>query len=220
MHSSLLIAAIALPLALAAPAPYRLPESLVRRQGNDTCGLAAVQQPASTLTPPGDHNQLVLIALGKGTQNYTCSNATAAPSSIGAMANLFNASCAVAQQASLGSVAEDANAIGQHFFFDNTTPEFDIIGLGDTQLKKVESASAPNAATDVAWLKLDAKNTNTAVRSIYRLNTKGGVAPTTCAGQAPGSLVQVDYEAQYWVYACPDAMAARRQRRSLGLSLD
>jgi hypothetical protein len=208
------IAALALPLALAAPAPHRLPESVFRRQLNDTCGLATLQQPPSTLTPPGDHDQLVLIALGQGTQNYTCAGETATPASIGAVAELFNASCAVAQKTSLGSVAEDANAVGQHFVVDNTTPEFDIIGLGNTQLKKNQSAPAPNAATDVPWLKLNAVNTNTAVRSIYRLNTQGGVAPATCAGQAAGAVVQVQYEAQYWVYACPDAMAARRQKRS------
>ncbi|KAL1606733.1 hypothetical protein SLS60_004140 [Paraconiothyrium brasiliense] len=220
MHSSLFVAAFAIPLALAAPAPYRLPGSSYRRQLNDSCSLADVQQPSSTLTPPGDHNQLVLIALGQGTQNYTCTNETATPASIGAVANLFNASCAVAQKTSLGSVTEDANAVGQHFFVDNTTPEFDIIGLGNTQLKKSEAAPAPDAAADVPWLKLDATNTNTAVRSIYRLNTKGGVAPTTCDGQAAGAVVQVPYEAQYYVYACPDAMAARRQRRSLGLPLN
>ncbi|KAL5444077.1 hypothetical protein PMIN06_008499 [Paraphaeosphaeria minitans] len=220
MFSSLIVAAVALPLTLAAPAPYRLPESMFRRQLNDTCGLSTVQQPPSKLTPPGDHNQLVLIALGQGTQNYTCTNETAVPASVGAVADLFNALCAVSHKTSLGSVAEDANAVGQHFFLDNTTPEFDIIGLGNTQLKKAEADPAPNAATDVPWLKLDATNTNTAVRSIYRLDTKGGVAPATCAGQAAGAVVQVNYEAQYWVYACPDAMASRRQKRSLGLPLN
>ena len=220
MFSSLIVAAVALPLVLAVPAPYSLPGGVFRRQLNDTCSLSTVQQPPNKLVPPGDHNQLVLIALGQGTQNYTCANETAVPASIGATANLFNASCAVSQKASLGSVTEDANAIGQHFFVDNTTPEFDIIGLGNTQLSKTGADPAPNPASDVAWLKLDAKTTNTAVRSIYRLNTKGGVAPATCAGKAAGSVIRVDYEAQYWVYACPDAMAARRQKRSLGLPLN
>ena len=219
MHSSVFIAAFGISLALAVPAPSRLPNIVVRRQLNDTCGLSAVQQPPSALTPPGSHNQLVLIALGRGTQNYPCAEASSTPASIGAVASLFNASCAVAEGATLGSVSEDANAIGQHFFVDTTTPEFDIIGLGNARLKKVENVAAPQAG-DVPWLKLDAKDQSTAVRSIYRLNTKGGVAPATCAGQAPGSVVQVDYEAQYWVYACPDAMAARRRKRSLGLPLN
>ena len=219
MHPSLFITALALPLALAAPASARLPGAFFRRQLNDTCGLSSLQQPASSLTPPDAHNKLVLIALGRGTQNYTCTDEAATPSSIGAVAELFNASCAVAESASLGSVAEDANAVGQHFFVDATTPEFDIIGLGNAQVKKVENVAAPQAG-DIAWLKLDAKDQSTAVRHIYRLNTKGGLAPTTCAGQAAGSVVQVDYEAQYWVYACPDAMAARRRKRSLGLPLN
>ncbi|KAF1977805.1 hypothetical protein BU23DRAFT_550479 [Bimuria novae-zelandiae CBS 107.79] len=219
MHPSLVVAALVLPLALAAPASSRLPGTFVRRQLNDTCGLSAVQQPPSTLTPPDAHNQLVLIALGRGTQNYTCADEASVPASIGAVANLFNASCDVAEATSLGAVSEDANAIGQHFFVDATTPEFDIIGLGNAQVKKVENAAAPQAG-NIPWLKLDAKDQSTAVRNVYRLNTKGGVAPTTCAGQAPGSVVQVAYEAQYWVYASPDAMAARRRKRSLGLPLN
>ncbi|KAK3215010.1 hypothetical protein GRF29_19g1970250 [Pseudopithomyces chartarum] len=219
MHSSLFVAAFALPLALAAPAPGRLPGVVYRRQLNDTCGLSTIQQPVSTLTPPDAHNQLVLIALGRGTQNYTCADESSKPVSIGAVAELFNASCAVAGGGSLGTVAEDANAIGQHFFVDTTTPEFDIIGLGNAQVKKVENATAPQAS-DIPWLKLDAKDQSTAVRNIYRLNTAGGLAPATCAGQASGSVIQVDYEAQYWVYACPDAMATRRRKRSLGLPLN
>jgi len=218
MHSSLFAVALALPLALAAPAPYRLPHTIARRQLNDTCSLADVQQPPNTLTPPQSPNELVLIALGQGTQNYTCADATAAPASIGAVADLFDASCTVAAGASLGSVTQDANAVGHHFFVDATTPEFDIIGLGETQLKKVESMAAPQA-TNIPWLKLDAKSTNTPVRNVYRLNTKGGLAPKDCSGQAPGSVVTVQYEAEYWVYANPDAMAARRRKRSLGLPL-
>lgn len=218
MHSSFAVGAIALPLVLAVP--YRLPDEIFRRQNNETCNLKAVQQPANTLTPPVAHLDLVLIALGRGTQNYTCANATATPTAIGAVASLFNASCAVANNAALGSIAEDAAAIGAHFFVDNTTPEFDIIGLGDTQAKKVESMPAPQA-TNVPWLRLEAQQqgTTSPVKEIYRLNTQGGVAPATCDLQTPGSTITVDYEAQYWVYACPDEMAKRRKRRSLGLPL-
>ncbi|KAF2115620.1 hypothetical protein BDV96DRAFT_471100, partial [Lophiotrema nucula] len=163
-----------------------------------TCDLAAVPQPTSTLTPPAADLSLVLIALGKGTQNYTCASATGVPSAIGAVAQLFNASCAVAE-GNLGSVTEDASAIGAHFFVDNTTPDFDIIGLGNTELKKAESMAAPQA-TDVPWLRLEAQQqgTTSPVKQIYRLNTVGGVAPASCEGQ--GEVVTVDYEAQYWVY--------------------
>jgi peptidoglycan hydrolase-like protein with peptidoglycan-binding domain len=149
---------------------------------------------------------LVLVALGQGTQNYTCSNATATPSSIGAVAQLFNASCALSSDptagtASLGSIEESAS-IGAHFFLDNTTPDFDIIGLGNTVAKKVDDVPAPDAANDIKWLRLEAKEGSTSdVKMVYRLNTVGGLAPSTCAGMTAGQVVTVDYEAQYWIYA-------------------
>ncbi|KAF1997747.1 hypothetical protein P154DRAFT_391523, partial [Amniculicola lignicola CBS 123094] len=167
-----------------------------------TCNLATTPQPSNTLTPPTTGLTLVLIAQGHGTQNYTCTNATAVPAAIGAVASLFNASCSVASGASLSSISESASAIGAHFFVDSTTPEFDIIGLGDTQAKKVESMVAP-VANAVPWLKLEATVSATTgpVREIYRLNTEGGVAPATCEGVVAGGTVKVEYSAQYWIYA-------------------
>jgi hypothetical protein len=77
------------------------------------------------------------------------------------------------------------------------------------QAKKVESMAAPQA-TDVPWLRLEAKAQQASpVKQVYRLNTVGGVAPKTCEG-VDGS-VEVDYEAQYWIYADRDAVAARRR---------
>ncbi|KAF2659368.1 hypothetical protein K491DRAFT_562960, partial [Lophiostoma macrostomum CBS 122681] len=70
--------------------------------------------------------------------------------------------------------------------------------------KKVENATAPTGPNDVPWLRLEAvagAGTTSAVKQIYRLNTQGGVAPATCAGQAAGSVLTVSYSAQYWIYA-------------------
>jgi hypothetical protein len=231
MHTSLVLAGfMTLPLlTISAPTQQwtpraRLPNIFWPRQdnssnGTETCDLTTVQQPTSTLQAPGADLALVLIAVGKGTQNYTCSNATAAPAAIGAVANLFNESCAIAS-GTLGSIEEDAAAIGAHFFVDTTTPDFDIIGLGNTQAKKVESVPAPQA-TNVPWLRLEAQQqgTTSAVREIYRLNTVGGVAPANCQGQAAGSTVTVEYQAQYWIYAGKDALAQRRKKRSMGLPM-
>jgi hypothetical protein len=62
-----------------------------------TCDLSNIQQPASTLKAPTPDMQLVLVAFGEGTQNYTCgANLTAPPTAIGAVAQLFDASCEVA----------------------------------------------------------------------------------------------------------------------------
>jgi hypothetical protein len=229
MHSSLILAGIALPLTFAFPAfapgsTARFPRPGWPRQSNDTtetdtCNIASLQQPANTLTPPGADVSLVLIALGHGTQNYSCASETATPTAIGAVAQLFNASCAVASGSdTLGDIAEDAASIGAHFFVDSTTPDFDIVGLGNTEAKKVESMAAPQA-TNVPWLKLDAQTegTTSAVKNIYRLETLGGVAPKNCTGQAAGSVVTVEYQAEYWVYAVTEIVEARRRKRSAGL---
>lgn len=223
MHASFLFTAITLlPLALAAPAPPpRGPPFPNRgRQNNTTtpeapaapaapsCDLSGVAQPANTLTPPTADMQLILVALGQGTQNYTCADATSVPAAIGAVAQLFNASCALAgnpsaSTESLGSIEESQAAIGAHFFVDNTTPDFDIIGLGNTEAKKAEEIASPQGSANVKWLRLvpQAQGSTSAVKEIYRLNTVGGVAPSDCAGRAAGEVVTVDYEAQYWIYA-------------------
>jgi hypothetical protein len=219
MHASIFFAAIALlPSALAAPS--RLPQPYFRRCANETatnvttptvptCDLSNIAQPVSTLKAPTSDMQLVLVAFGEGTQNYTCgANLTAAPTAIGAVAQLFDASCEVANNPSastvaLGTIEESAKSIGAHFFVDNTTPDFDIIGLGNTQAKKAEDCNAPNAAADVKWLRLEAKaeGSSSSVKEIYRLNTVGGLAPATCEGKVAGDVVVVPYQAQYWIYA-------------------
>jgi len=208
MHASFAIVAISLPLVLAAP--YRLPSNFFRRQDNASCDLASVQQPTNTLTPPTAGFELAIIARGQGTQNYTCADAASKPVAIGAVADLFNASCTVAS-GGLGGVEEDA--VGKHFFPDNTTPEFDIIGLANQRFQKKENMTAPSGPTDVPWLKLDAVGAPSALKLVYRLNTKGGVAPADCAGQA-NSVVTVAYEAEYWVYADPSELAAGKTKRS------
>lgn len=156
--------------------------------------LAATSLPAdaAALPAPDTANTLVLIAQGVGTQNYTCANDTATPSSIGAVATLSDISCS-----SAGPV------VGRHFFADLTTPEFDVARLGNTQLSKTAAIAAPaNTDGDVPWLLLTAKagaGTTSNVKQIYRLLTEGGSAPASCAGQP--SVVTVDYKAQYWFYA-------------------
>jgi hypothetical protein len=220
MRFSLVLAGIALPIVtLAVPTTHsrysRLPGSLFVRQDNTSCNLAGTPQPANALTPPTPDLSLVLIAQGVGTQNYSCAAANSTPTAIGAVASLFNISCAVAE-GTLGSINEDAAAIGAHFFVDATTPEFDIIGLGNTLAKKVENVTAPTAG-NVPWLRLEAQaeGTTSAVRQIYRLNTEGGVAPSTCADAAAGETVTVQYKAEYWIYACTKTMKKLREKHRL-----
>ncbi|KAF2497367.1 hypothetical protein BU16DRAFT_312652 [Lophium mytilinum] len=233
MRSTTLLAIFALAVSVSA-APYvqrpvrgptRRPSPFPPRQTNvsagGSCDLSATAQPANTLPVVSSGLQLALIAAGTGTQNYTCANSssTTLPVAIGAVASLTNASCAVAS-GNLGSINEDAAAIGMHFFVDSTTPDFDIIGLGNTELKKNAAMTAPaesDGSVDVPWLKLVAQTagTTSAVKEVYRLVTKGGTAPATCEGQDPAAVVQVDYQAQYWFYVSTAEVAARRKRAAI-----
>lgn len=222
MHASFFLSAIALlPFALAAPQgsprgpPFRLPRPIRGRQNDTTtpapeapsCDLSGVAQPPNGLAPPAADLSLVLVALGRGTQNYTCGvNTTAAPSAFGAVAQLFNASCAISSNPSADTISlaaiEDTPVVGSHYFTDVTTPDFDVIGLGNTQAKKAEEVLAPKPSADVKWLRLEAQASSTsAVKQIYRLNTVGGLAPSNCDGRAEGEVITVAYEAQYWIYA-------------------
>lgn len=195
-----ILAACTLPLVFAAPFCARQNHST---NGTATCDLSNVAQPANALTPPSVDLRLVLIAHGQGMQNYTCATPASIPSAIGAIAELYNASCAVANPGEAQTNIIQAAAIGSHFFADLTTPEFSIPGLGDTRAKKVEEVAAPNPIADVKWLRLQAQTSGSTsqVRFIYRLNTVGGNAPASCQDRAEGEVVTVHYQAQYWIYA-------------------
>jgi len=113
------------------------------------------------------------VAIGRGTQNYTCdlSNTTAIPVATGALATLFNASCVASTYPDvldiLPKVALQFNIIqgvtkvlspsnlvasGVHYFLNATTAFFNL-DIGDLQLgqmpaSKNNSVAAPaDAAT-------------------------------------------------------------------------
>jgi len=163
------------------------------------------------------------IAVGRGTQNYTCdlSNATAMPVQIGAWAALFNVSCLAATYPDLlntmstvalkfpiptsDNAAAPANAYlsGHHWFEDTTTPYFNLQteehNFGSAALASANKTAAPVPAKDVPWLKLEAKDPASCnFTEVYRVNTAGGLAPKTCTGQA--ASFQVEYAAEYWMY--------------------
>lgn len=190
----------ALPLTIAAP--------FYTRQENSTnvtamCDLSTVSQPASGLTPPSPDLRLILVAHGEGTQNYTCATPSSTPAAIGAIAQLYNASCEVASPGVAQNNIVQAAAIGKHFFSDLTTPDFDIPQLGNTKVKKIEDVAAPKPSADVRWLLLQAQpaESTSQVKFVYRLNTVGGLAPASCEGRAEGEVVTVQYQAQYWIYS-------------------
>lgn len=63
-----------------------------------SCTLASATLPTSSLPPPSAGLAPYHIAVGRGTQNYTCNTAdpSAAPAAVGAVATLFNTSCLAA----------------------------------------------------------------------------------------------------------------------------
>jgi len=211
-----------------------------------TCNLAAAQMPVGKFSDPFCNMQppidtrpaptplpspasgLVLthVAIGRGTQNYTCANnsAQATPAPVGALASLFNATCLAAPFPQLLNTmpgialefpvpdSSDPNSpaniflSGHHYFSDLTTAVFNLNTTlhdwGSVACKKNSSSSAPNPSMDVPWLKLTSKSASgCTISEVYRLNTAGGLPPATCAGQQ--SNIQVQYSAEYWFWAQP-----------------
>ncbi|KAI1423756.1 hypothetical protein F5Y12DRAFT_755931 [Xylaria sp. FL1777] len=205
-----------------------------------TCDLSQAHLPVLSTKPlPAAAEGLVLkhVAVGRGTQNYTCdaTNATAVPTQIGAVATLFNTSCIAASYPDLlhslpklalqfdlpFNAKQDDEKLGptqllvsgKHFFKNTTTPFFNLDTerdqIGEVPCSKLDSSAAPADApkglqgeTAVPWLLLGANSDATGgLTQVFRVETAGGSAPTTCKGQ-PASF-QVQYAAEYWFFALP-----------------
>lgn len=140
-----------------------------------SCDLSSVSMPldeAPNPTPlPSPASGLVLshVAVGRGTQNYTCSGADASstPTAKGAVATLFNATCQAARSPDLlyqtpsialayqvpdaqsALAAYDILMSGHHYFLDDTTPFFNLDtadhSYGTVACKKNAAANAPAA---------------------------------------------------------------------------
>ncbi|KAK0124442.1 hypothetical protein ONS95_009398 [Cadophora gregata] len=139
------------------------------------CNMENAKMPAASPTPlPAVTEGLFLkhVAIGRGTQNYTCDtkNSTAIPVANGAIATLYNASCVAASYpdllAALPDVAlqfnlTDANQrslspsnlviSGHHYFSNGTTPVFtlNVAGkdLGTAPCQKNAGVPAPALTT-------------------------------------------------------------------------
>lgn len=212
----------ALPLPAGGDLAAKLSQFLSRAQSQ-------VLPPNSTLPAPLSNLTLKYIALGLGTQNYTCasSSSNATPVAIGALANLYDATDAMAAMAlapfgtvhkilSVGTCQADAHnnasqlkQIGQHYFDAAGTPTFDLSPENLLlKSKKMATANAPSDAcagrdggAAVPWLMLqdDGTNRSQGLQQVFRVETTGGSAPANCAGVAAGSLTR-DYAALYYLY--------------------
>ncbi|KAI9699730.1 MAG: hypothetical protein M1836_002764 [Candelina mexicana] len=177
------------------------------------------------LPGPSSNLSLKAITLGIGTQNYTCAStpgsATAAPHAVGAEAKLFNGAPIVALSQDffnqfprfsvyLPNPLECNNAyglggLGHHYFAADGSPIFDLGELGLLRSAKVANVAAPANAEKgrkregaVDWLKLADKGGSRLLKEVYRVETAGGKAPSTCKDR--DGTFEVHYAAQYWFY--------------------
>lgn len=163
------------------------------------------------------------VAVGRGTQNYTCKTGlgTETPATLGAKATLFNATCAAARSPAVLSqtpalalsypipTSDTAEILlsGHHFFTNTTTAFFNLDTTahtwGTVAAKKVSNSSAPanaplgdNGMGSVAWLKLSGLTGD--FKEVYRLDTAGGQPPKNCSGIT--GTFEVEYAAVYYLW--------------------
>ncbi|CZR66878.1 uncharacterized protein PAC_16779 [Phialocephala subalpina] len=137
------------------------------------CNMNTAMMPASpiTLPPPSAGLTLKHVAIGRGTQNYSCgANETATPVALGAVATLYNASCVastypdllsmlpkVALQFNLTDIDQvtllpfNLAISGHHYFANLTTPTFNLdtaaMDLGFAPCVRNNSVTAPVGAS-------------------------------------------------------------------------
>ena len=157
---------------------------------------------------------LKYIALGLGTQNYTCASATSAPTSIGALAVLYDATfLALPISAPLipkyATLAYNTHSslglptIGHHYFSAQGVPTFSLEAANPSpallSAKKVANVAAPadSVKSSIDWLELvdNGLGLSKGLKAVYRVETAGGAAPASCAS---AGVVTVQYAAEYW----------------------
>ncbi|KFA64721.1 hypothetical protein S40285_05276 [Stachybotrys chlorohalonatus IBT 40285] len=195
------------------------------------CDLSRAQIPVApeALPPVAPGLQVHHVAVGRGTQNYTCdtSNSTAVPAATGAVAVLFNVSCIAALYPDLLEAipgmaihfdVTDALQLGPasiepsgvHYFTNGTTAFFDLKtdenDFGHFSGVRLNGTAAPTAAATglggeraVPWLKLGAIEGTTE-------NMKEVYRVNTAGGSAPAtcagmpSTFEVQYATVYWFF--------------------
>lgn len=196
--SLLLILATRLAEATVLPGPLRVANTfshIVNELGQislGNCSLANASLPLNdtkrVLPDPSLHLTLKYVAVGRGTQNYSCpstdasSRNTTAPAAIGAAATLFDASCvastsinllhelpAVAGRTPLGSLAFMAEMlssttnssdliIGEHYFNAAGEPFFNLKLSGHDDWMVAAKSASVSAPTRVYTTKTASKD--------------------------------------------------------------
>ncbi|KAK6428891.1 hypothetical protein LTR95_014963 [Oleoguttula sp. CCFEE 5521] len=175
------------------------------------------------LPPPPPGASPLIIALGVGSQNYTCNATSLTFSTNVAQADLYdvakfinpNTKSSISTLYLAASTTPIKNPlrldhIGKHFFSDNKTPNFDFSesGKGFLQAKKVIGVPAPadafaglrgqdHGAVDWVYLIDNGAGVSKQLGKVYRVETAGGKPPASCKA---GEQVFVPYAAEYWFY--------------------
>ncbi|EZF77357.1 hypothetical protein H105_01372 [Trichophyton soudanense CBS 452.61] len=198
------------------------------RQPN--CDLSKAVLPSNPrLSEIPPDQKLLAVAVGRGTQNYTCAGLSPdqAPKATGAVATLFDASCIASNYPYLLSLLPnvaleltnpspftnsrgpvDLMVMGHHYFDGEGVPTFDMPKLGICGVKKVDSKDAPPNAMKgvkdeqegaVSWLMLESTPSS-------KGQAKRVYRVNTAGGKAPPTCVglpeqiQIQYSAEYWFY--------------------
>ncbi|KAL4876308.1 hypothetical protein BJY04DRAFT_200252 [Aspergillus karnatakaensis] len=195
-----------------------------------SCDASSIALPsfASGLPAPDGQHPLY-VALGRGTQNYTCATSTPAsePVATGAVARLYNATCfaanfpdmiellpAIAYRMTLPTREYDAlppanlGLIGHHFF-ENKTPVFNLDTtptrqLGIAKVQKDSDIKAPENAIPgengaVGWLYLTRANGTEGRYSSVYRVDTAGGSPPKTCDGLPAAFT-VEYAANYYIY--------------------
>jgi hypothetical protein len=162
------------------------------------------------------------VAIGRGTQNYTCTASGSTPTQLGAEASLFDATqLAYENEVALNKLPsifvylnlssafpfEGMVLLGHHFFDSSGTPVFDLTDVDEILYgNKTADIKAPATASKgplgtgaVDWLQLESKAgyVSVGLSVAYRVYTAGGEPLTTC--EQPG-VMAVPYAAEYWFF--------------------
>jgi len=178
--------------------------------------LDATELPSTNLT-------LQYVAIGRGTQNYTCASSSSLPVPQGAVATLFDLNwLAYHNEPLLNTIPPVAvylplqpygfgltfpvAVLGQHFFDSTGTPTFDLYSVNKALYgSKTGDIKAPAAANKgpagtgaVDWLQLTANAgyESNGLSLAYRVVTAGG-QPFNCT---VAGAITVQYAAEYWFY--------------------
>lgn len=176
------------------------------------------------LPSPDEGLRVRHVAVGRGTQNYTCDtdHAEGVPKPAGAVATLFNASCVAALYPDVlsrvpGMVVhfrlEEAENLGVtamaqsglHYFVDSSTPFFNLdtpnMAIGQAACAKNSSADAPAKAAlgqlgekAVPWLRLTTRPGTTGGIKAVYRVDTAGGSPPATCRDMPAKF-QVEYAA-------------------------